>query len=50
MLEPVGNKSQNHLPKLMEKVHCPTENAPYIFTNKNSKRYHDYGHQDGLIP
>ncbi|KAF7994796.1 hypothetical protein HCN44_004268 [Aphidius gifuensis] len=50
MLEPVGNKSQNHLPKLMEKVHCPTENAPYIFTNKNSKRYRDYGHQDGIIP
>lgn len=49
MLEPVGNKSQNHLPKLMEKVHCPSENAPYIFTNKNSKRYREYGHQDGII-
>lgn len=50
MLEPVGRKTENGLPKIMEKVLCPTENAPYIFTNVNSRFFQMTGRQDEIIP
>ncbi|XP_036147575.1 phospholipase B1, membrane-associated isoform X1 [Monomorium pharaonis] len=50
MLEPVGNKTEKGLPKILEKVLCPTENAPYIFTNVNSRFFQMSGRQDGIVP
>ena len=40
LLEPVGNKTDGAvLPKLLQRFLCPTERAPFIFTNENSERY-----------
>ncbi|KAM0725583.1 Phospholipase B1, membrane-associated [Formica fusca] len=50
MLEPVGNKTENGLPKILERVLCPTESAPYIFTNVNSRFYQMTGRQDEIMP
>lgn len=50
MLEPVGNKTESGLPRILEKVLCPTERAPYIFTNVNSMLFRRTGSQDGIIP
>lgn len=50
MLEPVGNKTEKGLPGILEKVLCPTEDAPYIFTNVNSRFYQMTGRQDGIVP
>ncbi|CAG9864127.1 unnamed protein product [Phyllotreta striolata] len=38
LLEPVGEKSTRKLGKVMETFNCPSEDKPYLFTNKNSKR------------
>ncbi|KAK2582429.1 hypothetical protein KPH14_004739 [Odynerus spinipes] len=50
MLEPVGNKTEKGLPRILEKVLCPTKSAPYIFTNVNSMIFRRTGSQDGIIP
>ncbi|KAL0105596.1 hypothetical protein PUN28_015826 [Cardiocondyla obscurior] len=50
MLEPVGNKTEKGMPRILEKVLCPTENAPYIFTNVNSRNFRMTGRQDGIVP
>nr|XP_012219357.1 PREDICTED: phospholipase B1, membrane-associated-like [Linepithema humile] len=50
MLEPVGNKTDRGLPRILEKVLCPTKNAPYIFTNVNSRFFHLTGRQDEIVP
>ncbi|XP_077262347.1 phospholipase B1, membrane-associated [Temnothorax americanus] len=50
MLEPVGNKTEKGLPRILEKVLCPTENAPYIFTNVNTRFFRMTGRQDGIVP
>ncbi|XP_008552675.1 phospholipase B1, membrane-associated [Microplitis demolitor] len=47
MFQPVGNKSHDRMPRVMEEVLCPTDKNPYIFTNVNSKRYYKTGSQDG---
>ncbi|KAK6645403.1 hypothetical protein RUM43_001680 [Polyplax serrata] len=44
MLEPVGNKTRGWQP-LMERFLCPTENAPYFFTRRNSETFLRTGHQ-----
>lgn len=49
MLEPVGNKTEIGLPGILQKVLCPTENKPYIFTNVNSRLFRETGRQDGII-
>lgn len=49
MLEPVGNKTEKGLPEILKKILCPTENAPYIFTNINSRLFRMTGRQDGII-
>ncbi|XP_018398062.1 PREDICTED: phospholipase B1, membrane-associated-like, partial [Cyphomyrmex costatus] len=49
MLEPVGNKTDRGLPRTLEKILCPTENAPYIFTNVNSRYFRMTGRQDGIV-
>ncbi|XP_026321981.1 phospholipase B1, membrane-associated-like [Hyposmocoma kahamanoa] len=46
LLEPVGNKSENVPPVLLRSFRCPTREAPYIFTAKNSKTYFETGRQD----
>ncbi|XP_071455676.1 phospholipase B1, membrane-associated-like [Hetaerina americana] len=38
MLEPVGSKSKHWTPEF-KTVRCPAKDAPYFFTNKNSKEY-----------
>lgn len=45
LLEPLGGKSLKKLNYILEKFNCPTEKAPYLFTNKNSKIYLETGHQ-----
>ncbi|XP_043497373.1 phospholipase B1, membrane-associated-like [Polistes fuscatus] len=50
MFEPVGNKTECGLPRILERVKCPTESAPYIFTNVNSMIFKLTGYQDGIIP
>ncbi|KZC13787.1 Phospholipase B1, membrane-associated [Dufourea novaeangliae] len=50
MLEPVGNKTNHGLPEIFETVLCPNEEAPYIFTNVNSRYFHMTGRQDGIMP
>ncbi|KAK9298319.1 hypothetical protein QLX08_008322 [Tetragonisca angustula] len=50
MLEPVGNKTEQGLPEIFERLLCPSENAPYIFTNVNSRHFRTTGRQDGIIP
>ncbi|EZA61432.1 Phospholipase B1, membrane-associated [Ooceraea biroi] len=50
MFEPVGNKTEKGLPRILEKVLCPMENAPYIFTNINSRFFRMTGRQDGIAP
>ena len=34
MLQSVGNKAKTFTPD--DKIKCPTEKHPYVFTNKNS--------------
>ncbi|KAK0161154.1 hypothetical protein PV327_009658 [Microctonus hyperodae] len=46
MFEPVGNKSSHRIPKMMEKIICPTDKTPFIFTNINSHYYYETGYQD----
>ncbi|XP_017882928.2 phospholipase B1, membrane-associated-like [Ceratina calcarata] len=48
MFEPVGNKTERGLPEVFERLLCPNENAPYIFTNVNSRRFRMTGRQDGI--
>ncbi|XP_033334974.2 phospholipase B1, membrane-associated [Megalopta genalis] len=50
MFEPVGNKTDMGLPEIFERVLCPTETAPYIFTNVNSRYFKMIGRQDGITP
>ncbi|XP_066589740.1 phospholipase B1, membrane-associated-like [Prorops nasuta] len=50
MLEPVGNKTDRGLPKILEKVLCPSEKSPYIFTNVNSRNFLETGSQEGIVP
>ncbi|XP_072939764.1 phospholipase B1, membrane-associated-like [Epargyreus clarus] len=47
LLEPVGNKSDNVPPVLMNSFRCPTRNAPFIFTKQNSKTFLETGRQEG---
>ncbi|CAH1646908.1 unnamed protein product [Spodoptera littoralis] len=47
LLEPVGNKSDNVPPILLRSFRCPSRNAPYFFTSKNSRSYLLTGKQDG---
>ncbi|XP_012340871.1 phospholipase B1, membrane-associated-like [Apis florea] len=49
MLEPVGNKTERGLPQVFERLLCPSEKAPYIFTNVNSRRFRLTGRQDGIM-
>ncbi|CAB3237952.1 unnamed protein product [Arctia plantaginis] len=46
LLEPVGNKTDNAPPVLLNSFKCPTRQAPYIFTYKNSRSYLRTGKQD----
>nr|CAD7603145.1 unnamed protein product [Timema genevievae] len=45
MLEPVTNKSFGWEP-LMKRFRCPTTEAPYFFTNRNSKTFLKTGSQE----
>ncbi|XP_072392586.1 phospholipase B1, membrane-associated-like [Diabrotica undecimpunctata] len=45
LLEPVGRKSTRKLNHVMEKFRCPQSNAPYLFTNRNSKIFLETGKQ-----
>lgn len=45
LLQPVGRKSTKRLNYILEKFQCPTTNAPYLFTNKNTKTFLMTGHQ-----
>ncbi|XP_017773382.1 PREDICTED: phospholipase B1, membrane-associated-like [Nicrophorus vespilloides] len=45
MLEPVGNKSEKRLNYVLEKFKCPTQEAPFLFTRKNSEMYLRTGRQ-----
>ncbi|KRT86486.1 lipase, partial [Oryctes borbonicus] len=45
LLEPVGTKSIRKMNYVMEKFKCPTINAPYFFTNRNSKIFLETGSQ-----
>ncbi|CAH0605460.1 unnamed protein product [Chrysodeixis includens] len=47
LLEPVGNKSDNVPPVLLRSFRCPTVQAPYLFTARNSRQYLRTGKQDG---
>ncbi|XP_049869755.1 phospholipase B1, membrane-associated-like isoform X2 [Pectinophora gossypiella] len=47
LLEPVGNKTDNSPPVLLRTFRCPSREAPYIFTARNSKNYLLTGVQDG---
>lgn len=49
LLQPVGSKSIEPMHFILEKFKCPSENAPYLFTNKNSRTYLATGHQWHLI-
>ncbi|CAK9796707.1 Phospholipase B1, membrane-associated [Anthophora quadrimaculata] len=49
MFEPVGNKTEHGLPEVFERLLCPTENVPYIFTNVNSRHFRMTGRQDGIV-
>lgn len=50
MFEPVGNKTEKGLSRILERIQCPTERAPYIFTNVNSMIFQRTGYQHGIIP
>ncbi|XP_071455386.1 phospholipase B1, membrane-associated-like [Hetaerina americana] len=45
MLEPTGNKSTPVEHNLLSTFHCPTKEAPYFFTRKNSLNFLRSGHQ-----
>lgn len=45
LLQPVGRKSTRLLKHVMEKFQCPTQEAPYLFTNVNTKRFLETGRQ-----
>ncbi|XP_053978017.1 phospholipase B1, membrane-associated-like [Hylaeus volcanicus] len=50
MLEPVGNKTDRGLPEIFERILCPTQKAPYIFTNVNSRYFQLTGSQEEIVP
>ncbi|XP_046416826.1 phospholipase B1, membrane-associated-like isoform X1 [Neodiprion fabricii] len=50
LLEPVGNKTDNGKPRIMERLVCPSARTPYIFTNVNSRYYYETGNQEGISP
>ncbi|XP_043260799.1 phospholipase B1, membrane-associated-like [Colletes gigas] len=50
MLEAVGNKTDRGLPEIFERILCPTERAPYIFTNVNSRHFQMTGSQEEIVP
>jgi phospholipase B1 len=45
LLEPIGRKSKKRLNYILELFHCPTPQAPFLFTSKNSKRFLETGYQ-----
>ncbi|XP_065335675.1 phospholipase B1, membrane-associated-like [Cloeon dipterum] len=46
LLEPVGNKTQSHLPNsLMHPFKCPSPKAPFLFTKQNSENFYKFGRQ-----
>ncbi|KAK9882839.1 hypothetical protein WA026_023538 [Henosepilachna vigintioctopunctata] len=45
LLEPVGRKSIKKMNHVMQKFNCPSHEAPFLFTSKNSKLYLATGHQ-----
>ncbi|XP_046392269.1 phospholipase B1, membrane-associated-like [Ischnura elegans] len=45
MLEPIGNKSTPLEHNLLSTFHCPTRNAPYFFTARNTFNFLQSGHQ-----
>ncbi|CAH2071925.1 unnamed protein product, partial [Iphiclides podalirius] len=47
LLEPVYNKSDNVPPVLLKSFRCPTKEAPFFFTAKNSRSYQLSGRQEG---
>ncbi|XP_034185210.2 phospholipase B1, membrane-associated [Osmia lignaria lignaria] len=49
MLEPVGNKTDQGVPEIFERILCPSEQTPYIFTNVNSRHFRLTGSQDGTM-
>ncbi|XP_012550146.1 phospholipase B1, membrane-associated-like [Bombyx mandarina] len=49
LLEPVGNKSDNVPPVLMRSFRCPSRQAPFIFTARNTRTYLLTGQQEGAF-
>ncbi|XP_053603527.1 phospholipase B1, membrane-associated-like [Plodia interpunctella] len=47
LLEPVGNKSDAVAPVLLRSFKCPSPNAPFIYTAKNSEYFFRTGIQEG---
>ncbi|KAL3280396.1 hypothetical protein HHI36_017880 [Cryptolaemus montrouzieri] len=45
LLEPVGRKSMKKPKHVMQKFNCPSQEAPFLFTSRNSKNYLSTGHQ-----
>ncbi|XP_069694744.1 phospholipase B1, membrane-associated-like [Periplaneta americana] len=45
LLEPEWNKSQQMPENIMERFLCPTADAPYLFTRKNSRKFFYTGSQ-----
>ncbi|XP_014216311.1 phospholipase B1, membrane-associated-like [Copidosoma floridanum] len=46
LLEPVGNKTDSGLPRIFERLLCPSTRSPYIFTNLNSRHFLRTGSQE----
>ncbi|XP_063824481.1 phospholipase B1, membrane-associated [Ostrinia nubilalis] len=49
LLEPIGFKSDDSPPVLMNSFRCPSPEAPFIFTHKNSQSYLETGVQEGAF-
>ncbi|KAG5881983.1 hypothetical protein JTB14_036566 [Gonioctena quinquepunctata] len=45
LVQPVGRKSTRKLSYIMEEFECPKANAPFLFTNRNSKSFLETGTQ-----
>lgn len=45
MLEPVGNKTKETRLDDIENLKCPTDDAPYFFTHKNTEIFLRTGKQ-----
>ncbi|XP_050312916.1 phospholipase B1, membrane-associated-like isoform X2 [Anthonomus grandis grandis] len=45
LLQPVGAKSERKLKFILEKFECPTTRTPFLFTNRNSRKYFESGRQ-----